>query len=185
MNFTITRVGPMCKGWFILCMGFSLLMTSPVHAGERKHFELGIASYSSVVSNDEPGIGNDEYSGVALYLNGAITNFAAIRFLYAMLKHEDESVNSNITELSLLFGNGLGHVGWKIYAGPGLFNDRQTMGGSSYNFNGRHSIAGIGYDTNSVSLDAWLTIRDPSDYEDFIGVDVDVVSYAISISVRF
>ncbi len=170
----------------------ALLLVTPAYSDELKHGELGAALYSNVIANDHSDYSDDELSGIAIYGTSVFSRNAALRTLFAMLSHNDVSgLDSNIFELSLIFGGGLGQTGWKGYAGPGFFSDRWSTSGFSKSFSGLHLIAGFGYNWDDVALDAWWTFRDASDYEDFVegssgeSVSMSAVSFGLGLSARF
>jgi len=175
-------------------MGFlvALLLVTPAYADELKHGEIGVALYSSVIASDHSDYSDDELSGIAIYGTSIFSKNAALRSLFAMLNHDGFSeIDSNIFELSLIFGGGLGQTGWKGYAGPGFFSDKWSAPGFSKSFNGLHLIAGFGYNWDDIALDAWWTFRDSSDYEDFVedavgeSVSLSAVSFGLGLSARF
>ena len=171
----------------------SAILALPLSANsEIRHGEVGGALYGTNISYDTGGLRDDRLSGLALIGTGIINQHFAIRGLLSFQSHNDVSnVDSRLFEGTVLAGGGLGTLGWKGYGGIGFFTDRWEASGATETFGGIQLTAGFGYNWRPVALDIWWTLRDSSDYEDFVGdafgasVSATAVSFGIGVSGRF
>ena len=170
----------------------SLTTNNTYAADEDKHLQIGIGTYALTVAYDEDNFADDDFSGTAFSLVYASTDQLAFRGAFYSVEHDDFSaLEADGFDLSLVVGVGLLNQGFKIYGGGGIFNETWDLGGAEEDFSGLQITGGIGYNWNNVALDFVLSIRDPSDYENFIEdifpIDVDpaVVTGSLMVSIRF
>lgn len=153
-------------------------------AEPMKHANIGLASFASAVGYTvDDGYDEDTetegFSGPSVFITGAINDHVAIRANYAMQSHEDESWDLDSFEGSVLLGTGLATNGFKAYGSVGFFNEtlEVSYSGNDYeeDFSGLALGGGIGYNWSWVSLEFWLSVRDSSQYQDFLD---DVYRYS-------
>ena len=159
----------------------------------NKPLTIGIATYKSVISFDNPYYytEDDELSGFALSLGYAMSDQFALRGTYFFLEHDDFSdIESSGFDLLGYIGVGLASPGLKAYVGGGLFRDEWELGSFDKTFDGLQLNGGVGYNWDAVALEFVLGLRDASDYEDFVneifatGFDATAVTYSLMLSVR-
>ena len=157
-----------------------------------KPFSLGVGLYQSVVSVDDAQYANDELSGLGFSLGYSFSDQFAIRATYFSLEHDDFSeVDSSGYDLVGYVGTGLTSYGFKAYIGGGLFKDKWEVTAFSESFSGLQINGGLGYNWNSVSLDFNFSLRDASDYENFVNdisgdkISASAVTGMLLMSARF
>lgn len=174
------------KLWFVLVPVVALGASLCVNAQDVKH-QVGGALYGSTIQWSGYA-GDDNLSGLALFGTGVVNDNAGVRSVLAFQQHNDySSVDSTIFEVTGIFGTGLGTEGFKIYGGPGFFNDNWSGPGGDFSASGLHLMFGLGYNWDSVALDGWWSIRDDSDYDDevpFASAD-GATSFGLGVSGRF
>ncbi len=190
MNKFITKVlFPMCA----LSLS-SAAMAEDDDKGEKIH-QIGLASYAIDVVVDNYTNDPYAYDGGAIFYTGAISDSLALRLgAYGVVydKNSDESITG--TEVSLLIGSGLRSEGFKAYVGLGQYKETVNWSNSygvsveSDEFSGFLFTLGLGLNIGPIALDASMSARDMTEYEDARGTaaeSITAVSTAIIASVRF
>ena len=161
-------------------------------AGDNKKLQLGFGTYAIVIGYDEPYYEDDELSGTTLAIRGVMSdNFAIHGNLYSTDHDDFSDIENDGFDLVAYFGNRLQSQGFKIYAGGGIYNETWELYGVEFDFSGIQLSGGIGHNWENVALDLMLSIREASDYEDFIfdngggNVTAAGVSSSLQIAVRF
>lgn len=161
-----------------------------------KPYTVSLVSYATVISTNLAGTKDDELSGWAVSGTGVFHDTgvvqAAARATLAFQTHDDvSSIDATTLELSLIAGQKLNREGFKWYLGGGLFNEKWELAGFSETFSGLQLTAGLGYNWAPVALDFWISMRDASDYEDFVrdvldvSVDARAASAGLALGLRF
>lgn len=163
----------------------SLLSPNAYAEGEQKHLNVGIGTYALTVAYDNPFIIDDDYSGTVISVFYAPTDQFAFRGGIYSTEHDSLSaLENNGYDLAIYLGTGLATQGFKAYVGGGIFNETQEAFGFNKDFGGVQLSGGIGYNWDAIALDFILGIRDPGDYEDFVGVDAAAVTGSLILSIR-
>jgi len=171
-----------------------LIVSSGANADNTvlKPFSLGVGLYQSVISVDDALYANDELSGLGFSLGYSISDQLAFRATYFSLEHDDFSeVDSSGYDLVGYVGTGLSSYGFKAYVGAGFFKDKWEVATFSESFSGLQVNGGLGYNWDSVSIDFNLSLRDASDYEDFVNnilgdkISASAVTGMLLMSARF
>jgi len=173
--------------------GFALLLASffycNAHAAEAerpKYVQVGIGSYALSIVYDNSFYGDDNLSGSTLALRGIFSDNFALQGNFYSTEHEDTSLlDNNGTDILVYFGSGLQSTGLKLYAGGGLFRETWDMLGYKVDFNGFQFSGGIGYNWDIFAIDFILSLRDSSDYENFVSSSGSVTAAAASGSLQF
>ena len=178
--------------------GFALLLASffycNAHAAEAerpKNIQVGIGSYAISIVYDNSFYGDDNLSGSTLALRGIFSDNFALQGNFYSTEHEDTSLlDNNGTDILVYFGSGLQSTGLKLYAGGGLFRETWDLLGYTVDFNGFQFSGGIGYNWDIFAIDFILSLRDSSDYEDFVSsgggsVTAAAASGSLQFSARF
>ncbi|MCW8910782.1 MAG: hypothetical protein OQK76_09215 [Gammaproteobacteria bacterium] len=149
-----------------------LFLPFAAHASEAydsKPLQIGFGTYAVVVAYDAPYLANDELSGTTLAIRAAVTdNFAFHANFYSTTHDTFSSIDSSGSDISVYFGRRLKYTGFKVYGGGGIFNDTWELSGYDVKFNGIQLSGGIGYNWEHISVEFILSLRDSSDYEQFI-----------------
>lgn len=184
------------KFLFVATMVLAPALAAAQTAEPQKHFSVGVASYATAIAYTT-SYGRDEsdgFGGPALFATGAINDHFAFRLTYASQEDTDDSRYSiNALEGAFLAGTGLATQGFRAYGAIGLFNETheyQTYRSSAeQDFSGYTLGGGIGYSWRPVTLEFWLNLRDPADYEDnyYTGRTDDLVAMSggFGVSARF
>lgn len=158
-------------------------------------FKLGVGIYGLIIDGetDTSGIEDDTFYGGALVGTACFTRHIALRGAFYSAEHEDHSeLEVTGVDIQLLLGTNF-YKGFNAFAGIGFFSETMKLssdfGGFSVSaeedFSGAQATFGIGYSWSKVALDYVVSIRDTSDYEDFIGEDLNAVSAGITLSYIF
>ena len=152
-----------------------------------KKWSVGIGSYATVISVDEYGSEDDEFTGGSITVRYAATENIALSAVFYGLEHEDVSaIEVSGIDLLVYAGNNFMSEGFKYYGGVGFYSETLEVGSFEEDFSGFQLNGGIGYNWEHVALDLTLGIRSTGDYEDFTDAsDVTAVSSSLSLAYRF
>lgn len=154
-------------------------------AEDESSTSLGLSTYAINVSYDYAWT-DDEFSGVGIFLTQALSRNVALRGGFFSTEHDDWSdLEASGIDLQLLVGNDFISEGFKIYGGLGYFDEEWEVSILQADFSGPEATLGIGFNWEKAALDFWFSIRDASDYEDFIGEEASAASSALMLSYRF
>lgn len=179
----------------LLALFLSSFLSFSAYADETadpKMLQVGFGTYVIVVGYDDAYYEEDVLTGITLAIRGSLSDNFAIHGNFYSTDHEDLSAIENTgTDIIAYFGKGLQSKGFKVYAGGGIFNETWELSGYEVDFSGIQFSGGIGHNWDNVAIDFMLSIRDPSDYEDFIydslggSVTAAAVSGSMQLSARF
>ncbi|TKB47152.1 outer membrane beta-barrel protein [Thalassotalea mangrovi] len=178
---------PLKTGIYALSLiSLSVACQANAEASYAKPFSVGIGSYALIVSADESGYEDDEFSGFQLNAAYAFSDMVAGKFTYYNTEHDDWSdLENNGFDLVGYFGTGLLNEGFKAYIGGGVYRETWEVSSFDETFSGFQLNGGIGYHWPSVTLDLTLGIRSTGEYEDFAEIDTTAMSSSLSIGYRF
>lgn len=170
-------------------MAIAFLSVAGISQAEEpmKHVQVGIASYATVLTTNERGADDQEFTGFALQATGAPNDNFGVRGLYGQQDDEDlPGLDVTTLEASVLGGTGLATEGFKAYGSIGFFDEDWEAGAETIGFSGAMLGGGIGYNWEPVSVEFWMNFRDGSDYEDATGFgEVAAASGGLGIAARF
>ena len=150
-----------------------------------RNFNIGVTSYVTII--DGPN-SRDELSGGGLIATYAFSDRWAARINAGSLEHDSISqIESDTSELAILWGRNFNQTGFKWYVGGGFFQDKWSVKNSnvSESFNGGMLTGGLGYNWNRVAFDFWISLRDSSKYE-MQGFNLDsATTGGLALSLRF
>jgi len=175
----------------ILFFSFLPFITHASNIDDPKMLQVGVGTYALVIAYDD-NTANDELSGTTLAIRAAVTDNFALHANFYSTTHDDlSSIDNSGIDVVAYIGKRFQSTGLKVYAGAGIFNETWESSNIEFDFNGLQLSGGIGYSWESVSLDFMLSLRDSTDYEEFIydTLNVNVTSAAVSgsllLSARF
>ena len=178
-----------------LAILFASFLPFITHASETenpKTLQVGFGTYALVIAYDDPYTGNDELSGTTLAIRAAVTDSFALHANVYSTTHDDDSLIDNSGyDIVAYIGSRLQSTGIKVYAGGGIYSETRELSSYEVDFNGLQVSGGMGYSWENVSLDFILSLRESSDYEQFIydTLNISVTSAAVSgsllLSARF
>lgn len=140
----------------------------------KRPFSIGASTYELTIrvkDSDEEELGKTEFSGYALTLQYAFTkNFALKGFLYSMDSDAVDEISASGTDFRLMWGSNFNRTGFKINIGLGMYSETWEHDNSDeeLDFSGALFALGIGYNFDRLSIDAEISGRETSDYEDEI-----------------
>jgi hypothetical protein len=155
---------------------------------QEKKFTIGLGTYALNVSFDNAPAGtpDDKAYGAGISVSYAFTDNFSIRGEYYSLEHDQFSfLDISGIDVVAYFGTNLASQGFKAYIGGGFFSETWEGGIIELDASGLQLNGGIGYNWSSVALDLVVGIRDPSDYEDIVGLDAIAASGSLILSARF
>ncbi len=163
-------------------------------------FKLGVGTYGVMIQGDSVTYGSDDdtFLGGALVGTVCFTPHIAVRGSVYATEHEDDSdLELNGVDIQLLLGTNF-YKGFNAFVGIGYFSETMEITsnfggytvGLEEDFSGAEASFGLGYSWSRVSLDYVVSIRDTSDYEDFVdkyayGSVDDIVAISAGITLSY
>jgi hypothetical protein len=181
----------------ILCLSLILILLAgaSLAQGTSKSSYAGVGAYSVLFMYDNSDM-DETFGGYSITGGHAFSaNFAARGHLYFTTHEDDSDLEINGYDIQAMLGGGLAGQGFKYYLLGGYFSESTdvSLGAAtvSADFTGMMFGFGIGYTWESVTLDWWGSVRNSSDWDDFMDtISAETLDYqhgagGLSLGFRF